>query len=140
MKSFNLLIQLFWLTAILTCGCEKAQETKSGEEMVDYTALRAEVVKNIKSGELKSDTAGVVTLPEKFKAASMGGVVVVSTSASTGKLVVFKTMSGRNVSLGLLYSEKGIAKGNANVTVGSFPLTIVGRTDEHWYRVSGPMP
>ena len=120
---------------MLLFGCSKRKEAGTEGEFIDYTSLRADVVKRVQSGEIKPDEAGVVVLPQKLNMASVDGRAYVSKSPTSGQLIAFKSMAGKIFGEGILYAEKGISKDTTDIQVGPFTLAIRGRINEHWYRV-----
>ena len=127
------------LSALLFApGCKpSANKAPAGEAIVDYNALRMEVVKAVQSGELKAAANGAIELPDKWAETSQDGEVYATVSPASGQLVAFRTMSGGSFGQGLLYAEKAIGKDTPSVQVGPYSLTIRGKAGEHWYRVGG---
>lgn len=117
------------------CGKRTDHVPETAVELTDYSSLRAEVVKRVQSGEIKPDVAGVVVLPQKLSRASVDGRAYVSSSSTSGQLIAFKSMSGKNFGGGVLYAEKDLNKDSVNIQVGPLALAVRGKIGEHWYRV-----
>jgi hypothetical protein len=111
-------------------GCGKNTKTAPAGA-TDYQKLRNEVVKGLQRGELKADATGAVEVSAELQRASPMGKIVAGQDPSAGSLVLFNAMQGGE---GWLYAEKPLAL-QTKMRVGNFVVTVVSKSDGHWYGV-----
>lgn len=118
----------------MIAGCQRAEEKKAGTTLVDYEAVRDQVVAQIKTKQLGPDASGVVDLPEALRTASVGGRAIYSRDTPMGLMVVL------NLSLNagprqefLVYSEKDVATPSSRIDFGGLAVVLDKKLDGEWY-------
>jgi hypothetical protein len=110
-------------------GCSR--DSKDSVPLLDYPALREEVIQRVRHNTIKEDSSGVAMLPQDLKEASSDGRVYVSHDSTAGLLIIFNIGFGK----GLLFKETKFAGGPNKIRVGAVELTLQNQIDQHWYQV-----
>ncbi|HWQ91576.1 MAG TPA: hypothetical protein VN673_07880 [Clostridia bacterium] len=119
----------------LVAGCKKA--TPAQGDVLDYGSDRDAVVQAVKSGQLKPNAAGVISLPDNLKSASINGQVYSGNDGSGGFLLAFPLMQASGRMECMLYADKALAPGP--LQVGSVTFNLSGRSQGKWYQANVAM-
>lgn len=117
--------------SVFFAACGRKSDDLASANLSD---LRAKVVGELQSHEIKPDSAGVVLLPAELAGASNGGKVYVSADQ---KSVVFVTaVTPQGVTNALLYSADVLSPSMRTVEAGSVEWGLQMPVDQHWRMVS----
>ncbi|HZM04009.1 MAG TPA: hypothetical protein VFC44_13440 [Candidatus Saccharimonadales bacterium] len=124
------------MIGVLSAGCGKGNKNASKPLLIDYSALRAQVIEGVQNGQITPDKSGIASLPADLDQASSDGQVYLANDG--GKLVAFNVTAGKSATADfLLYTKGPLSSDSKTIAVGPLMLMPGRKIDSHWYQARG---